>query len=150
MTERDADNIVRDFAAQIMRFVRGAQGMTHDERAWFIERILPIVEAAMQHAASVQAEPTPDMQSTRWRPKAQAQDPALADHPDPERRDFTEHERAQSVEAAALSLLWRTLRQLNEVKQRVDFGPFWVLDDITAEIATFVEPKMPEKTRSEK
>ena len=68
--------------------------------------------------------------------------------PDIERRDFTEHERAQSVEAAALSLLWRTLRQLNEVKRRVDFGPFWVLDDITAEIAAFVEPKMPTKEKT--
>jgi hypothetical protein len=32
------------FAAEVMRFVRRAQGMMHDERAWFLERIAPIIE----------------------------------------------------------------------------------------------------------
>ncbi len=38
----------RYFAAEIMRFVRGAQGMTHSEIAWFMDRILPIVERAIK------------------------------------------------------------------------------------------------------
>lgn len=32
-----------EIAAEIMRFVRSAQGMTHDDRAWFIDRIEPII-----------------------------------------------------------------------------------------------------------
>lgn len=35
--------LVHAMAIEIQRFVRGAQGMTHDERAWFIERIEPII-----------------------------------------------------------------------------------------------------------
>ena len=38
---------VRETAAAIMRFVRGEQGMTHDERAWFIGRIEPIIQKAL-------------------------------------------------------------------------------------------------------
>ena len=37
----------RNVAAEIMRFVRGAQGMTHDQRAWFVSRIEPIIKAAL-------------------------------------------------------------------------------------------------------
>ena len=37
----------REVAAQIMRFVRGAQGMTHDERAWFVAGIEPLIVAAI-------------------------------------------------------------------------------------------------------
>jgi hypothetical protein len=38
----------REVAAEIMRFVRGAQGMTLDERAWFVDQVTPIIEAALK------------------------------------------------------------------------------------------------------
>jgi hypothetical protein len=38
----------RQIAAEIMRFVRGAWGMTHDERAWFVDQVSPIIEAALK------------------------------------------------------------------------------------------------------
>ena len=41
---------LRERAAEIMRFVRGAQGMTHEGREWFIERIMPIL-AGLRDAA---------------------------------------------------------------------------------------------------
>ena len=43
----DHEELVRSVTAEIMRFVRGAQGMTHDERAWFMERIAPIISKAL-------------------------------------------------------------------------------------------------------
>ncbi|MBI3938158.1 MAG: hypothetical protein HY323_14365, partial [Betaproteobacteria bacterium] len=47
MTDR-ADEVARETAGALMRFVRRAQGMTHDERAWYIEGVRPIIAAALR------------------------------------------------------------------------------------------------------
>mgnify|MGYP001591707484 CR=1 FL=1 len=49
------DSALRERAAEIMQFVRGAQGMTHDEREWFIKRITPIL-AALRDATQLEWE----------------------------------------------------------------------------------------------
>ncbi len=41
-------SIVENTAWAVTRFVRGAQGMTHDERAWFFDRIVPLIITALE------------------------------------------------------------------------------------------------------
>ncbi len=41
-------SIVEKTARSLTRFVRGAQGMTHDERAWFFDRVVPIITTALE------------------------------------------------------------------------------------------------------
>ena len=56
MTEPTADALARVVAADLMRFVRGAQGMTHDERAWYIEEATRIVHAHAEAARTKERE----------------------------------------------------------------------------------------------
>ena len=58
----------RTIAAEVMRFVRGAQGMTHDERSWFVERIEPIIRTAIvgEREAIINAIPGGDIVDPQW------------------------------------------------------------------------------------
>lgn len=60
-------------------------------------------------------------------------------------RDFNEAERARSVEAAALSMLWNVERELHNIKWSVTVEPFERLDALAGKIDAFLKDKMPTK-----
>lgn len=62
-----------------------------------------------------------------------------------ERRDFTEFERSQSVENAALSLLWQALRRINNAKLECGGRVYFELDELAGRISQFVTHRMPRK-----